>query len=54
VNKVTIPLEFIERRKGDIGESWASASEAEKELSWKPKMTFEDMCKDSFNWKKLK
>jgi UDP-glucose 4-epimerase len=54
VNKVIIPFEFEGRRRGDVGECWASPSKAAKELNWKAKMTIEDMCRDSFNWKKLK
>jgi len=47
---IDIPFEIVERRAGDIAAYYADVSKAEKELSWKAKLTIEEMCKDSWNF----
>ena len=50
VNNVKIPYSFTSRRKGDIRYVVADNSKILKTLSWKPKRSLEDMCKDGWNW----
>ena len=42
---VKIPVQFCERRVGDIDENYTSAALAEKELNWKCQYGLEEMCK---------
>lgn len=39
-----------ERRPGDIAESYADVTKAERELNWSGKLSLEDMCIDSWNY----
>jgi UDP-glucose 4-epimerase len=48
VNGVNIPFVITPRRPGDLPESYADATKAEKLLGWKTMLTIEDMCRDSF------
>ena len=50
-NKVEVPFEFMERRKGDVGKLVADVSLAKNLLGWTPKKSLEDMCKDGWKWK---
>ena len=50
VNKISIPYEFVERRKGDVSYVVADNSLALKLLNWKPIKTTEDICRDSFRY----
>jgi len=45
-----IPYKITNRRPGDIGESFADPSKAEKELNWKAKKDLFEMCSDSWRW----
>ncbi|MBU7593511.1 UDP-glucose 4-epimerase GalE [Metabacillus halosaccharovorans] len=45
-----IPYKITNRRPGDIGESFADPSKAEKELNWKAKKDLYEMCIDSWRW----
>ena len=45
-----IPYKITNRRPGDIGESFADPSKAEKELNWKAKKDLYEMCYDSWRW----
>jgi UDP-glucose 4-epimerase len=42
------------RRQGDIVESWANSSKANKFLNWKSIYSLKDILSTSFNWEKLK
>ena len=53
INKINIPFIICDRRDGDIGEYYADNSKVIETLSWKPKYSLEDMCRDSWNWQKL-
>ena len=53
LNKINIPFIICDRRDGDIGEYYADNSKVIESLSWKPKYSLEDMCRDSWNWQKL-
>ena len=48
-----IPYELIERRPGDIAESFADVSKAEQELTWIAERDIDDMCIDSWRWQSM-
>jgi UDP-glucose 4-epimerase len=52
VNGVKIPYEVFPRRTGDIAESYADPSKANRELEWKATRSLEDMCKDAWRFEK--
>lgn len=52
VNNVDIPYEIVDRRPGDLAESYADVTKAEIELGWKAKRSLEDMCRDAWNFEK--
>ncbi len=45
-----IPYEIVERRAGDVAESWADVSKARSELGWATERDLIDMCRDSWGW----
>jgi UDP-glucose 4-epimerase len=45
-----IPYELVDRRPGDVAESYADPSRAEKELFWVAERDLDDMCRDSWHW----
>lgn len=49
---INIPYVIDGRRAGDIDESRADASKAERVLGWKAEKTLLDMCADTWNWQK--
>lgn len=49
---IHIPIEYGERRPGDIDSSYASVEKANKMLGWHAEYSLEDMCKHSWNWQK--
>ena len=51
INNIEVPLEFMDRRKGDVEKLVADISLAYKLLEWKPNKSLEDMCKDGWKWK---
>lgn len=50
VSGITLNRKICDRRPGDIDESYADVSKAERELGWKARLTIEDMCLDSWNY----
>ncbi|WMJ86264.1 UDP-glucose 4-epimerase GalE [Anaerocolumna sp. MB42-C2] len=50
VNGIKLKREISKRRPGDIDESYADVSKADKELGWKTELSLEDMCRDSWNY----
>lgn len=50
VNNVKIKYKVVSRRPGDIANSYADTSKAEKELKWKALRGLKEMCKDAWNW----
>jgi UDP-glucose 4-epimerase len=50
VNKVDVPYEIVQRRKGDIAKSFANVSKAEKDLKWKAKRGIEEMVRDAWRF----
>jgi len=45
-----IPYKIVERRSGDISDSYADASIANKELGWVATRNLDDMCADTWKW----
>ena len=52
VNNLKINFEFINRRDGDVANSFADTSQLIKKLNWTPNKSLEDMCKDGWKWQK--
>lgn len=46
----TIPTEKVARRAGDVAESYADPSLAERLLGWKAVHGIDDMCRDTWRW----
>ncbi len=46
----TIPCRVLPRRPGDIAQTWADPSKAERELGWKALRGLDEMCVDSWRW----
>jgi UDP-glucose 4-epimerase len=49
----TIPFDREPRRPGDVAESYADPSLAEKVLGWKANCTLDDMCRDAWRWQSM-
>jgi UDP-glucose 4-epimerase len=45
-----IPYEIVDRRPGDVAESWADPSKAADELGWRATRDLARMCADSWAW----
>lgn len=45
-----VPYEIVDRRPGDVAESWADPSKAKEDLGWSTRRDLADMCADSWNW----
>jgi UDP-glucose 4-epimerase len=45
-----VPYEIVDRRPGDVAESWADVSKAERELGWVAARDLRAMCADSWHW----
>ncbi len=45
-----LPHEIVDRRPGDIAQSYADPTKAEAELGWKATRTIDDMCVDTWRW----
>ncbi len=50
VNKIKIPLNFVDRREGDVARLVADNSLAKSLLNWQPKMKLSEMCLDGWRW----
>ena len=48
VNGLKLLYDIVERRPGDIAESYADAAKAERELGWRARRTGADMCRDAW------
>jgi len=45
-----IPYEIVERRPGDVAETWGDPGKAAAELGWRTTRDLAAMCADSWNW----
>jgi UDP-glucose 4-epimerase len=45
-----LPHQIVERRQGDVAQSFADPTRAEKELGWKAELGIDEMCEDVWRW----
>ncbi|MEO7421361.1 MAG: UDP-glucose 4-epimerase GalE [Ornithinibacter sp.] len=45
-----LAYEIVDRRPGDVAESYADPARAEAELGWRATRTVDDMCVDTWRW----
>jgi UDP-glucose 4-epimerase len=45
-----IPHVLTKRRPGDVAETWADVTKAERELGWRAERGIDEMCADSWRW----
>jgi UDP-glucose 4-epimerase len=50
VNGIKIPYEIVDRRPGDVAESYADATKAQRELGWYARRGIEEMCRDAWRY----
>lgn len=48
-----VPYRIVGRRSGDVAQSFADPSEAERLLGWKARFGLEDMCRDAWRWQSM-
>ena len=48
----SIKYEFLPRRDGDLPAFWANPTRAFEKLSWKPQLTIDHMCRDTWRWQR--
>lgn len=49
---VRVPYEVVDRRSGDVAETWAAVDKAAAELGWTATLGLEDMCADMWRWQR--
>ena len=54
VNNIDLGYTIGPRRPGDAATTYADPSLAEKELGWKAEKTLDEMCRDAWNFRKLR
>lgn len=54
VNGITLNKKFVDRRDGDISILYSDPNKIKTELGWIPQKNIVDMCKDGYNYIKLK
>lgn len=47
---VSIPYRVVERRPGDVAETWTAVDKVATDLGWTAKRDIEDMCADMWRW----
>ena len=45
-----IPMEFVDRRPGDVAVCFADPARAAAELDWKARLDLDAMCRDAWRW----
>jgi UDP-glucose 4-epimerase len=45
-----IPMEFVERRPGDVAVCFADPARAAAELNWRARLDLDSMCRDAWRW----
>lgn len=50
VSGVKVPLDFVERRPGDIARCWADPGKAARELNWAARRSLDCMLADAWRW----
>ena len=54
VNGIDLGYTIGPRRAGDAATTYSDPSLAEKELGWKAELGIEDMCRDAWNFRKIR
>ena len=49
-----IPLDFVDRRPGDVASCYADVNKAKEVLDWQTLYDLPEMCRDSLNWMRMK
>ena len=52
INNIDIPYKIVNKRPGDVSQSFTDTQLSRKILQWRAKKDLNDMCKDSWEWKK--
>ena len=47
-----VPYQVVDRRPGDVAETYASVDKIADELGWKARFSLEDMCADMWRWQR--
>lgn len=47
-----VPYVVVDRRPGDVAETWAAVDKAEADLGWSTRFGVEDMCADMWRWQR--
>jgi UDP-glucose 4-epimerase len=50
VTGIEIPYRLADRRPGDVAETWADVTKAERELGWRAERRIDEMCADTWRW----
>jgi UDP-glucose 4-epimerase len=48
--RVKVPYQIVDRRPGDVAETWADPGKAATELGWRAGLSVDDMCGDTWRW----
>ena len=49
---VEVPYDIVDRRPGDVAETWAAVDRVREDLGWQATRTIEDMCADMWRWQR--
>lgn len=52
-NDLRLPYQIVERRPGDLAESWADVTKAKQELGWWAKRDVIAMCRDAWRFEQI-
>lgn len=52
VTGTRVPYEIVDRRPGDVAETWAAVDKIADDLGWRARFTLEDMCADMWRWQR--
>ena len=50
VNKIKLPYDIVDRRKGDLAVSYCITEKSNNILNWSPIYNLNDMCRDAWNY----
>ncbi|MBP0118118.1 MAG: UDP-glucose 4-epimerase GalE [Candidatus Nitrotoga sp.] len=48
-----VPYRVVDRRPGDVAQSFADSSEAARTLGWSTRWNLDDMCRDAWRWQSM-
>ena len=49
----SVPYRVVDRRPGDVAQSFADPSEAARTLGWSTRWNLDDMCRDAWRWQSM-